>query len=169
MPRISDVQRGRREKLDMPLLALATGGFVRRPCEGRVYLISGEPGIGKTTLAVQILVDLAKRSIPVVYLTNEQSLADIATVVNRVARGLSGPEADAVKDNLFCDDTVPEIKDLPDFLARRVLSEGQEYTVGACSSTIRSKGVASPPPPPNGTAHSTNSTISPRIPASVPC
>ena len=99
----------------------------------------------------------------------EQSLADIATVVDRVARGLSGPEADAVKDNLFCDDTVPEIKDLPDFLARRVLSEGQEYTVGACSSTIRSKGVASPPPPPNGTAHSTNSTISPRIPAYVPC
>jgi len=169
MPRISDVQRGRRETLDMPglpwLQEVLCGGLAK----GGIYLISGEPGIGKTTLAVQILVDLAKRSIPVVYLTNEQSLADIATVVNRVARGLSGPEADAVKDNLFCDDTVPEIKDLPDFLARRVLSEGQEYTVGACSSTIRSKGVASPPPPPNGTAHSTNSTISPRIPAYVPC
>ena len=127
MPRISDVQRGRRETLDMPglpwLQEVLCGGLAK----GGIYLISGEPGIGKTTLAVQILVDLAKRSIPVVYLTNEQSLADIATVVDRVARGLSGPEADAVKDNLFCDDTVPEIKDLPDFLARRVLSDGQEY------------------------------------------
>ncbi len=41
----------------------------------------------------QILVDLAKRGVPVVYLTNEQSLADIATVVDRVTRGLSGDEA----------------------------------------------------------------------------
>jgi len=32
-----------------------------------------------------------------------------------------------VKENLFCDDTVAEIKDMPDFLARRVLSDGQEY------------------------------------------
>lgn len=32
-----------------------------------------------------------------------------------------------MKENLFCDDTVAEIKDMPDFLARRVLSDGQEY------------------------------------------
>ncbi len=54
-------------------------------------------------------------------------MADIATVVDRIARGLIGAEAEAVRDNLFCDDAVPEIKDLPDFLARRVLSDGQEY------------------------------------------
>jgi len=99
------------------------GGLVR----GGIYLLAGEPGIGKTTLAVQILVDLAKRGTPVVYITNEQSLADIATVVDRITRGLTPTEASAVKENLFCDDTVAEIKDLPDFLARRVLSEGQEY------------------------------------------
>lgn len=46
---------------------------------GGIYLIAGEPGIVKTTLAVQILVDLAKRGVPVVYLTNEQGLADIAS------------------------------------------------------------------------------------------
>ncbi len=54
-------------------------------------------------------------------------MADIATVVDRIARGLVGAEAEAVRDNLFCDDAVPEIKDLPDFLARRVPSDGQEY------------------------------------------
>ena len=94
---------------------------------GGIYLIAGEPGIGKTTLAVQILVDLAKRGVPVVYLTNEQSLADIAGVVDRTAKNLSANEMAAVRENLLCDDAVAEIKDLPDFLARRVLSEGQEY------------------------------------------
>ena len=127
MPRIGEVQRSGREALDIPglpwLQEALHGGLVR----GGIYLLAGEPGIGKTTLAVQILVDLAKRGTPVVYLTNEQSLADIATVVDRITRGLVSSEAASVKENLFCEDAVPEIKDLPDFLARRVLSEGQEY------------------------------------------
>jgi DNA repair protein RadA/Sms len=127
MPKIGEVQRGGRESLDVPglpwLQDVLRGGLTK----GGIYLIAGEPGIGKTTLAVQILIDLAKRGVPVVYLTNEQSLADIAGVVDRITRGLTPTEADAVKDNLFCDDAVPEIKDLPDFLARRILSEGQEY------------------------------------------
>jgi DNA repair protein RadA/Sms len=127
MPKIGEVQRGGRESLEVPglpwLQEALRGGLVR----GGIYLIAGEPGIGKTTLAVQILVDLAKRGIPVVYLTNEQSLADIAGVVDRTAKNLSANEMAAVRENLLCDDTVAEIKDLPDFLARRVLSQGQEY------------------------------------------
>jgi DNA repair protein RadA/Sms len=127
MPRVGEIHRGGRESLDVPglpwLQEVLRGGLVK----GGIYLIAGEPGIGKTTLAVQVLIDLAKRGVPVVYLTNEQSLADIAGVVDRITRGLTPTEADAVKENLFCDDAVPEIKDLPDFLARRILSEGQEY------------------------------------------
>jgi DNA repair protein RadA/Sms len=127
MPKVGEIQRGGRETLDvrgLPWLQEALRGGLTK---GGIYLIAGEPGIGKTTLAVQILVDLAKRGVPVVYLTNEQSLADIAGVVDRITRGLGAREAQGVKDNLFCDDTVSEIKDLPDFLARRILSEGQEY------------------------------------------
>jgi DNA repair protein RadA/Sms len=127
MPKISEVHRGGRQTLEMPGLPWLQEALRGGLTKGGIYLISGEPGIGKTTLAVQILVDLAKRGIPVVYLTNEQSLADIATVVDRVTRGLSGPDAYAVRENLFCDDAVAEIKDLPDFLARRILSDGQEY------------------------------------------
>ncbi len=71
MPKISEVHRGGRETLEMPglpwLQEVLRGGLAK----GVIYLISGEPGIGKTTLAVQILVDLAKRGVPVVYLTNE--------------------------------------------------------------------------------------------------
>src|SRR5438093_13140013 len=95
------------------------------------FFFQAEDGIrdwsvtGVQTCALPIY--LAKRGVPVLYLTNEQSLADIAGVVDRVTTGLGQSEADAIKANLFCDDTVPEIKDLPDFLARRVLSDGQEY------------------------------------------
>jgi DNA repair protein RadA/Sms len=127
MPKIGAVQRGGRETLDVPGLPWLQEALRGGLTKGGIYLIAGEPGIGKTTLAVQILVDLAKRGVPVVYLTNEQSLADIAGVVDRIARGLGAGETQGVKDNLFCDDTVSEIKDLPDFLARRILSEGQEY------------------------------------------
>src|SRR5438552_6254177 len=108
MPKISEVHRGGRETLDVPGLPWLQEALRGGLTKGGIYLIAGEPGIGKTTLAVQILVDLAKRGVPVVYLTNEQSLADIATVVDRIARGLSGDEAQAVKDCLFCDDTVSE-------------------------------------------------------------
>src|SRR5437773_678680 len=127
MPKISEVHRGGRETLDVPGLPWLQEALKGGLTKGGIYLIAGEPGIGKTTLAVQILTDLAKRGVPVLYLTNEQSLADIAGVVDRVTTGLGQSEADAIKANLFCDDTVPEIKDLPDFLARRVLSDGQEY------------------------------------------
>jgi DNA repair protein RadA/Sms len=127
MPKIGEVQRGGREMLDVPGLPWLQEALRGGLTKGGIYLIAGEPGIGKTTLAVQILADLAKRGIPVVYVTNEQSLADIATVVDRVTKGLGPREAEAVRENLFCDDTVAEIKDLPDFLARRILSDGQEY------------------------------------------
>jgi|DewCreStandDraft_2_1066082.scaffolds.fasta_scaffold00504_51 DNA repair protein RadA/Sms len=127
MPKIGEIPRSGHEKLDLPglpwLQEALHGGLVR----GGVYLLAGEPGIGKTTLAVQILADLSKRGIPSLYLTNEQSLNDIVGVVDRVTSHLPPQEASAVKDNLFCDDAVAEVKDLPDFLARRVLSEGQEY------------------------------------------
>src|SRR5574337_10727 len=127
MPKIGEVQRGGHETLDVPGLPWLQEALQGGLTKGGIYLIAGEPGIGKTTLAVQILADLAKRGIPVVYVTTEQSLADIATVVDRVTKGLGAREAEAVRENLFCDDTVSEIKDLPDFLARSILSEGQEY------------------------------------------
>lgn len=127
MPKIGEIPRGTHEKLELPglpwLQEALHGGLVR----GGIYLLAGEPGIGKTTLAVQMLADLSRRGIRTLYLTTEQSLNDIVGVVDRAIQVLSPEDAAAVRENLFCDDTVAEVKDLPDFLARRVLSEGQEY------------------------------------------
>ncbi len=53
------------------------GGFTRR----RLYLIEGRPGSGKTTLAMQFLMDGARRGEPVLYITlseTEDELRDVA-------------------------------------------------------------------------------------------
>jgi len=44
---------------------------------GGIYLLSGPPGGGKTTIALQIATDLASRGIEVLYLALEQSPSDI--------------------------------------------------------------------------------------------
>src|SRR5437773_12042170 len=108
MPKISEVHRGGRETLDVPGLPWLQEALKGGLTKGGIYLIAGDPGIGKTTLAVQILTDLAKRVVPVLYLTNEQSLADIAVVVDRVTTAPGQSEADALQAHLYCRDTVPD-------------------------------------------------------------
>ncbi|MBI2815964.1 MAG: AAA family ATPase [Acidobacteria bacterium] len=127
MARFGDIQATGRERLDLPgLLWLQDalgGGLVR----GGNYLIAGDPGGAKTTLAAQISVAVAKCGVGVVYLTNEQGIADIAGVMERVSPNLTPEELANVKKHLFCDDIVPEVKDLPDFIVCRMLADGQEY------------------------------------------
>lgn len=58
---------------------ILNGGIV----ENQVILISGEPGIGKSTLLLQILVELTKQGLNCLYASGEESLGQ---VTNRAAR-----------------------------------------------------------------------------------
>lgn len=127
MPKIDDITEkgpGVIEVPSLPWLGKAVApGFIR----GGVYLLAGEPGIGKTTLAIQVLGDLASQNVKVLYLTTEQGLGDLKRAVTRIHGGAGGQLPATMRDNFFLDDTVDDIDVLPRFLARRVLTEGEEY------------------------------------------
>lgn len=127
MPRPGDIEGKGQQYLDvpsLPWLVEAIGqGFVR----GGVYLVAGEPGIGKTTLALQVLGDVALRGMKVLYLTTEQGLADIKRVLERIHSTKNGVLPPTILQNFYMDDSVDDIDALPKFLARRVLTDGQDY------------------------------------------
>lgn len=69
------------------------GGIVR----GGVALIGGDPGMGKSTLLLQALAALSAQGVPALYVTGEESLAQVA---QRAARlGLKDTSLGLVADN----------------------------------------------------------------------
>ncbi len=134
MPRLDEVTGSGHEFVQVPSLPWlqeAVGpGFIK----GGVYLVAGEPGIGKTTLALQILGDLAQRELKVLYLTTEQALLDLKQVVKRLFGSRTGEVPPSLRQNFLMDDSVDDIDRLPNFLARRVLTEGEEYN--GCSAIV---------------------------------
>jgi len=65
------------------------GGLVK----GSLVLISGEPGIGKSTLIIQTAANIAKQGITVLYVSGEESEEQIKMRADRVCKG--------VPDNLY--------------------------------------------------------------------
>lgn len=105
-------------------LQKAIGGFTK----GGVYLVAGDPGIGKTTLSLQILIDLARQKIKVLYITSEQSLGDLKMVFDRVWPTQKNHRA-VVEQYLCLDDStnIPGVDSLRDFLLRKVLASDGPY------------------------------------------
>jgi len=127
MPRLDDITSKSHDYLEvvgLPWIREAVGaGFIR----GGVYLLAGEPGIGKTTLALELLGDLAQQGMKVLYITTEQGMGDVKRAIQRVLGSKDGKLSDNVRENFYMDDSVDDIDALPKFLARRVLTAGQDY------------------------------------------
>ncbi len=145
MPRIDDIIDSGRDLIEVPSLPwlgrAISPGFIR----GGVYLLAGEPGIGKTTLAIQILGELAKQRIKALYITTEQGLGDLKRAVMRIHGSEDGQLPDPIRENFFFDDTIEDIDNLPRFLARRVLTEGEEYhgIQAIVVDSVQGRGLAS--------------------------
>jgi DNA repair protein RadA/Sms len=126
MPKIIDIEDKGKKGLDisgLPWLKKAIGSDL---IKGGTYLLAGEPGIGKTTLALQILGELSKQGVRVLYIPTEQSLSDVKRVANRIY-GLGNKKVEpTITDNLYVD-TIDNLSILPWLLNHRILPPESEY------------------------------------------
>jgi len=82
--RLADVEGNAEERLPVPLEEFARvlgGGIV----PGSIILVGGDPGIGKSTLMLQVAMDMAK-SIKVLYVSGEESERQIKMRALRLLR-----------------------------------------------------------------------------------
>ncbi len=108
MPKLSDISLS-----DLEEIQLQRVGWIQdlvRFVKGGTYLLVGEPGIGKTTLSLQIAADLAGQGQKVLYFSTEQSPADLKSTVLRLFRDEGGVPSE-VGDNLFLE-TLVRLEDL---------------------------------------------------------
>lgn len=126
MPRLGEIERRGSELIQVPSLAWLNdalgGGFHR----GAAYLLTGSAGAGKTTLAVQIVGDLARRGEKVLYLETEQPVRELRGAVERI-HSKGGALPPGVVQNLLVDDAIHDLENLPSFFTRKVLPPEEEY------------------------------------------
>ncbi len=86
--RLNSVGAGAYERIDTGIAELNRvlgGGLVK----GSLVLISGEPGIGKSTVIIQAAANIAAKNGTVLYVSGEESEAQIKLRADRVCTGLS--------------------------------------------------------------------------------
>jgi DNA repair protein RadA/Sms len=96
--RLEQISGDYEERLPMPIgeFARVLGGGV---VPGSVVLISGDPGIGKSTLLLQVALEMAHES-PVLYVSGEESERQIKMRAARLLRR-AGEEGDSFPSDLF--------------------------------------------------------------------
>ncbi len=94
---------------------------------GGIYLVSGQPGIGKSTLGIQIALDLGRRGQKTLYVLNEQSKEDLGQRARRMSSDWPTHEANKALSNILPEDNVYDIESLPVFLAHQVSSPSGKY------------------------------------------
>lgn len=157
MPTLTSISRQSADFLkfskDLPWFNEAT--CTKELVRGGIYLVSGPPGGGKTTLCLQIAVDIASLGHKVLYLALEQTPNILKEIIEtRVfphrhssaynidyrkygfEEGLKRArerhdvfeEERRIENNFFIDSSVSGMEALPDFLTRQVIGSERQYT-----------------------------------------
>jgi DNA repair protein RadA/Sms len=86
--RLSEIESADFDRLTLPLAEFSRvlgGGIVK----GSLVLVGGDPGVGKSTLLMQVADLAARMAGPVLYVSGEESLAQLGMRARRL--GLDGP------------------------------------------------------------------------------
>ncbi len=94
---------------------------------GGVYLVAGQPGIGKSTLGIQIALDLGQRGEKTLFILTEQSTQDLAQRARRMCSDWPAKDADRALRNIQPEESIYDIDVLPSFLAHQVLNASGKY------------------------------------------
>eukprot|EP01038_Epipyxis_sp_PR26KG_P008936 gene8936-12051_t len=98
--------------------------------KGSVVLFSGEPGVGKSTLLLQLASDIGKKFNGAVYISGEENAEQIASRANRLSLSLKNLYLICETDSEFCIEKVLEMDSMPNLLivdsiqTMRILSGG---------------------------------------------
>ncbi len=93
---------------DLPLSKMKWFNEATNLIRGGIYLLAGEPGSGKTTLSLQLAMDIAEQNRKVLYLTTEQSPSDLKAVMLRL---LGGEIPEEINKNMYIE-TLSTLEDL---------------------------------------------------------
>lgn len=92
----------RRASTDIKELDRVLGGGI---VKGSLVLVGGDPGIGKSTLLLQVCKNLSNRNLPVLYISGEESLQQIKIRAERI-----GQFSDSLE--LLCETNLDVIKEV---------------------------------------------------------
>ena len=101
--------------------------LVRRLVCGGIYLISGEPGAGKSTLTIQLGLDLAMQGIPVLFILTEQNSGELAARAREITKGISYSDIENMFKNIKIFDTITGINELCNFLTSHIFNPSGKF------------------------------------------
>ena len=138
---------GRTELAELPLtddlgwLRLRIGKFIK----GGVYLLAGQPGIGKSTLAIQLALDLGRQGHKVLYILTEQSREELAQRARLIMTHWPSKNVDAALSQVQPEEGVYDIETLPSFLMHQIMSPSGKHHGTACIivDSIQGQGLSS--------------------------
>lgn len=95
--------------------------------KGGIYLIAGQPGIGKSTLGIQLALDLGRNDEKSLYILTEQSKEDLVNRAKLMTSDWPKEQAHKALKNVQPYEDIHDIEFLPNLLAHHVLSSSGDY------------------------------------------